>query len=161
MAFFDIPRDEDIAPGLDELKRVAVSTPCRGDWVTHAPSPQIVKPRVTVEASLFRPSDPSVFSWEARVIAFMVVAHARRCDGCFGASRGRLTKLGFAEPVLDGFCANPSVLPLAEREHVFVTYALRIATNPSELQPRDFASSKPRASLRPTYRRPDAPPTLS
>jgi hypothetical protein len=80
MAFFDIPRDEDIAPGLDELKRVAVSTPCRGDWVTHAPSPQIVKPRVTVEASLFRPSDPSVFSWEAHVIALMVVAHARRCE---------------------------------------------------------------------------------
>jgi hypothetical protein len=68
----------------------------------------------------------------------MVVGHARRCDGCFGASRGHLTKLSFDEPALDGFCANPSVLPLPERERLFVKYVRRIATNPSELQPKDF-----------------------
>jgi hypothetical protein len=69
----------------------------------------------------------------------MLVAHARRCDGCFGGSRMQLTSLGFDEPALDGFCANPAVLPLPERERAFVRYVLRIATNPSELQPKDFA----------------------
>ena len=44
---------------------------------------------------------------------------------------------GWTSP-LDGFCANPAVLPLPERERVFVKYVLRIATNPGELQPKDF-----------------------
>ena len=142
MAFFAVPRDEDISPEarqwMDELKRLRGVDTLPRTWVTYASSPQVLKARVTVEASLFRPSEPSAFSWEARVIAFMLVAHARRCDGCFGASRGHLTKLGFDEPALDGFCANPSVLPLPERERLFVKYVLRIATNPSELQPEDF-----------------------
>ena len=142
MAFFDIPRDEDIAPEarqwLDELKRLRGVETLPQSWTTYARSPRILKARVTVEATLFKPSGPSGFSWEARLIAFMLVAHARRCDGCFGASRGHLLNLGFDEPALDGFCANPAVLPLPERERLFVKYVLRIATNPSELQPKDF-----------------------
>jgi hypothetical protein len=142
MAFFDIPKDEDISPEarhwLDELRRLRGVETLPRSWTTYARSPRILKARVTVEANLFKPSGPSGFSWEARLIAFMLVAHARRCDGCFGASRGHLTNLGFDEPALDGFCANPSVLPLPERERLFVKYVLRMATNPSELQPKDF-----------------------
>jgi hypothetical protein len=142
MAFFDIPRDEEISPEarqwLDELKRLRGVETLPPSWMTYARSPRILKARVTVEASVFRPFEPSAFSWEARVIAFMLVAHARRCEGCFGASRRILTTLGFDEPALDGFCANPTVLPLPERERLFVKYVLRIATSPSELQPKDF-----------------------
>jgi len=49
-----------------------------------------------------------------------------------------LTKLGFDEPALDGFCANPGVLPLPERERLFVKYVLQLATDPPQLQPKDF-----------------------
>lgn len=142
MAFFDVPRDEDITPEarqwLDELKRLRGVETLPRSWTAYARSPRILKARVTVEANLYRPSEPPRFSWEARVIAFMLVAHSRRCDGCFGASRGHLTSLGFDEPTLDGFCANPAVLPLPERERLFVKYVLRMAANPSELQPKDF-----------------------
>jgi alkylhydroperoxidase family enzyme len=142
MAFFDVPPDADITPEarrwLDELKRLRGVETLPKSWMAYARSPRILKARVTVEESVFRPSEPSGFSWEARLIAFMLVAHARRCEGCFGASRGYLTTLGFDEPALDGFCANPTVLPLPERERLFVKYVLRIATNPSELQPKDF-----------------------
>lgn len=142
MAFFDIPRDEDTAPEarqwLDELRRLRGVETLPASWMTYARSPQILKARVTAEDNLFRQSGQWAFSWEARMIAFMLVAHARRCDGCFGSSRRQLTALGFDEPALDGFCANPAVLPLPERERLFVKYVLRIATNPSDLQPKDF-----------------------
>ncbi len=142
MAFFGIPRDEDITPEarhwLDELQRLRGVDTLPQSWTTYARSPRILKARVTAEDTLFRQAGQSAFSWEARLIAFMLVAHARRCDGCFGASRGYLTNLGFDEPALDGFCANPAVLPLPERERLFVKYVLRIATDPSSLQPKDF-----------------------
>jgi hypothetical protein len=146
MAFFDVPRDDEITPEarqwFDELKRLRGIESLPQSWTVYARSPRILKARVTVEATLFRPPTPSAFSWEARLIAFMLVAHARRCEGCFGASRGYLTSLGFDEPALDGFCANPSVLPLPERERLFVKYVLRIATNPSEIGPKDFLELK-------------------
>ncbi len=110
MAFFDVPRDEDITPEarqwLDELKRLRGIDTIPRSWMAYAGTPRILE--------------------------------ARRCDGCFGASRIQLTSLGFDEPALDGFCANPAVLPLPERERAFVKYVLRIATDPSELQPKDF-----------------------
>jgi hypothetical protein len=146
VAFFDIPRDEDMPPEarrwLDELRRLRGVESLSGSWLAYARSPKILKARVTVEEGLFQQRGGSRFSWEARLIAFMLVAHARRCDGCFGASRGHLTNLGFDEPALDGFCANPSVLPLPPRERLFVQYVLRIATSPSELQPKDFLALK-------------------
>lgn len=143
MAFFNIPREEDITPEarqwLDDLRRLRrVDTLWRG-WLVYARSPHILKARVTAEDNLCnRSSERSGFSWEARNIAFMLVAHARRCDGCFGSSRSNLTALGFDEPVLDGFCANPDVLPLPERERVFVKYVLQLAVDPTQLQPKDF-----------------------
>jgi uncharacterized protein YciW len=47
-------------------------------------------------------------------------------------------KLGFDEPVLDGFCANPAELPLPDRERLFVKYVLQLATDPNQLRPKDF-----------------------
>ena len=143
MAFFEAPKEEDLPPEarqwLDELRRLrGVETLWRG-WLIYGRSPRILKARVTAEENLYNQSSgKSSFSWEARNIAFMLVAHARRCDGCFGGSRAHLTKLGFDEPALDGFCANPSVLPLPERERLFVKYVLQLATDPTQLQPKDF-----------------------
>lgn len=140
MAFFDIPKDEEITAEarqwLAELGRVRGIATMPRSWMAYGRSPRVLKARVTAEEHLCRQAVE--FSYEARWIAFMLVAHARRCDGCFGSSRVQLTSLGFDEPALDGFCANPAVLPLPERERAFVKYVLRIATNPSELQPKDF-----------------------
>jgi len=120
MAFFEVPTEEDLSPEgrqwLDELRRLrGVETSWRG-WLTYGRSPRILKARVAAEDNLYNQSSgKSAFSFAARNIAFVLVAHARRCDGCFGGSRAHLTKLGFDEPALDGFCANPNVLPLPER----------------------------------------------
>lgn len=143
MAFFDIPRDEDISPEarqwLDELRRLRGVETLARVWKAYGRSPRILKARVTAEENLYNQSwGHSAFSWEARNMAFMLVAHARRCDGCFGASRRHLTALGFDEPALDGFCANPAVLPLPDRERLFVRYVLQLATDPTQLQPKDF-----------------------
>jgi alkylhydroperoxidase family enzyme len=143
MAFFDIPNEQDITPEarrwLDELRRQRGIETLPRTWTAYGRSPRVLKARVTAEDNLFNySSGPSAFSWEARNIAYMLVAHARRCDGCFGASRASLTALGFDEPALDGFCANPAVLPLPERERLFVKYVLQIATDPTQLQPKDF-----------------------
>ena len=142
MAFFDIPKDEDIPSEArhwyDELRRLRGVESLPSSWMAYWRFPRILEARVKAEANLFRQKTPDGFSWEARMIAFMLVAHARRCEGCFGSSRQQLTALGFDEPALDGFCANPAALPLPERERVFVQYVLRFATNPAELQPKDF-----------------------
>ena len=140
MAFFEIPKQEEIAPEalqwLDELRRLRGVETLPRSWTSYARVPRILKARVTAEDNLARQA--TTFSWEARNIAFMLVAHARRCDGCFGSSRVQLTTLGFDEPTLDGFCANPAELPLPERERIFVQYVLRIATDPTQLRPKDF-----------------------
>lgn len=142
MAFFDTPKDDEISPEakhwFDELRRLRGVESLPRSWLVYARSPQILEARVRAEDTLFRQKMPSGFSWEARMIAHMLVAHARRCDGCFGGARQQLTALGFDEPALDGFCANPATLALPERERLFVHYVLRMATNPSGLEPRDF-----------------------
>jgi alkylhydroperoxidase family enzyme len=140
MAFFDVPMENEIPAEarqwLDELRRLRGVETLPRTWTTYARVPRILKARVTAEDNLSKQA--AAFSWEARMIAFMLVAHARRCDGCFGASRVQLTTLGFDEPALDGFCANPAELPLSERERLFVGYVLRIATDPTQLRPKDF-----------------------
>jgi alkylhydroperoxidase family enzyme len=144
MAFFEVPKEEEITPEarqwLDELRRLRGVETLPRSWMVYARVPRILKARVTAEDNLAKQA--TAFSWEARVIAFMLVAHARRCDGCFGASRVQLTTLGFDEPALDGFCANPAELPLSERERLFVQYVLRIATDPTQLRPKDFREMK-------------------
>jgi len=146
MAFFDLPKDENISPDarrwFDELRRLRGVDSVPRTWLAYAHSPRILEARVTANATLLNNAEPSRFSWEARVIAFMLIAHARRCEGCFGSSRRVLTQLGFDEPALDGFCANPAVLPLPERERLFVKYALTFANAPADLQPKDFDEMK-------------------
>ena len=94
---------------------------------------------MTAEANLFNQrSGRSRFSWEARMFAFMLVAHSRRCTGCFGSSRRGLIALGFDEAALDGICANPVALPLPEREQAFVRYVLRFALDAMDVKPKDF-----------------------
>jgi len=140
MAFFEVPKEEEIArearQWLDELRRLRGVETVPQSWTSYARVPRILKARVTAEDNLAK--QVAGFSWEARLIAFMLVAHARRCDGCFGSSRVQLTTLGFDEPALDGFCANPAELPLSDRERLFVRYVLRIATDPTQLRPKDF-----------------------
>ena len=142
MAFFDIPRPEDLTPEVrgwfDELKRLRGVEAPPSSTLAYGRSPNIVEARVKAEANLLPKSGLSRFPWGTRLIAFMLIAHARRCQGCFGASRRNLTALGFDEPALDGFCANPAALPLPDRDRLFVQYALRIAMNAAELQPKDF-----------------------
>ena len=107
--------------------------------LAYVSTPWILEAQVTAEANLSNQvSGRSRFSWEARMFAFMLVAHARRCTGCLGGSRGALIALGFDEPALDGICANPVNLPLPEREQVFVRYVLRFALNAMDVEPKDF-----------------------
>ena len=143
MALFEVPKEEEIDPEarqwLDELLRLRGGKTLWRGWLAYGRSPRILKARVTAEDNLYNQSSgKSAFSWEARNMAFMLVAHARRCDGCFGGSRAHLMALGFDEPALDGFCANPAVLPLPDRERLFVKYVVQLATDPNQLQPKDF-----------------------
>jgi len=143
MAFFDVPKDADIPPEarhwLEELARLRGVKTVPQSRLVYASTPWILKAQVTAEENLFNQSSGrSKFSWEARMIAFMLVAHSRRCDGCFGASRRALTTLGFDEPALDGFCANPTALPLPERDRAFVRYVLRFALSAMDVEPKDF-----------------------
>jgi alkylhydroperoxidase family enzyme len=142
MAFFDIPRPEELTPEVrrwfDELKRLRGVEAPPSSTLVYGRSPKIVEARVRAEANLVPKSGPSGFSFSTRQVAFMLIAHARRCQGCFGSARTQLTALGFDEPALDGFCANPAALPLPDRDRLFVQYTLRIAMNPAELQPKDL-----------------------
>jgi hypothetical protein len=143
MAFFDIPRDEDIPPvagrWLDELKRLRGIAAAPRSRLAYVSTPWILEAQVTAETNLFNQrSGRSKFSWEARMFAFMLVAHARQCTGCFGASRQGLIALGFDEAALDGICANPVGLPLSERDQAFVRYVLRFALSAMDVEPKDF-----------------------
>jgi len=143
MAFFELPRDEDISPEarhwLEELQRLRDVKTSPQSRLAYAPTPWILKAQVIAEENLFNQrSGRSRFSWEARMFAFMLVAHARRCTGCFGASRRSLAALGFDEPALDGICANPAAVPLPERDQAFVRYVLRFALSAMEVEAKDF-----------------------
>ena len=142
MAFFNVPRDEDITPKarqwLDELKRPRGVESLPQTSRVYARNPRILKARVTVE------TDGLQTAGALRVLRGGVAdrVHARRPRL---AVRGRLRCLarlshqpGVGEPALDGFCAHPAVLPLPDRERLFVKYVLRLATKPSERQPKDF-----------------------
>jgi hypothetical protein len=143
MAFFELPKDEDIPPAarhwLDELKRLRGIPAVPPSRLAYVSTPWMLEAQVTAEANLFNQrSGRSRFSWEARMFAFMLVAHARRCSGCFGGSRRGLVALGFDEATLDGICANPVALPLPDREATFVRYVLRFALGAMDVQPKDF-----------------------
>ncbi|MFQ5881848.1 MAG: carboxymuconolactone decarboxylase family protein [Candidatus Methylomirabilales bacterium] len=139
MAFFDIPTDEELSPEvrqmLEDYRRLIGAECAPPSWRALGRSPRIVEARLKAYQNL---SHQCRFSWEARNLAVMLIAHTKRCQGCFAASRLQLNKLGFDEATLDGICVNPDTLPLKERDRLFVRYALKIATGSADLQPKDF-----------------------
>ena len=71
-------------------------------------------------------------------IAGMLIAHSVGCRACFNLSRGMLAKVGFDEATLDGYCAVPASLPLAERDRRMVEFTVRLACNRGSVKPADF-----------------------
>lgn len=139
MTFFDLPPDEEISPEvrqmLEEYRRLTGTEQIATTWRVFSRSPKIIEARLKAYQNL---SHQCRFPWEVRNFAVMLIAHAKRCQMCFAASRFALDKLGFDEPTLDGICANPGALPLKERDRLFVHYALKIATGSADLTPKDF-----------------------
>ncbi len=139
MAFFDLPSDDELSPEarrmLDEYRRLAGLEAVGAAWRAYASNPKIIEARLKAQQNM---AFPSPFSWEARLVAVMLIAHVKHCQTCFAFSRSRLDKLGFDAATLDGMCANPAALPLKERDQLFVHYALRIATDSANLKPKDF-----------------------
>ena len=139
MAFFDLPADEELTPEtrqmLEESRRLTGTEKVGPSWRAFGRSPKIIQARVKALQNLHVQCR---FPWDVRMVAAMLIAHARRCQACFAYSRSQLDKLGFDEATLDGMCANPDALPLKERDRLFVHYALKIATASADLQPKDF-----------------------
>ncbi len=139
MAVFDLPADNELSPEVrrifEEIRRLFGGESVPPNWKAYGRSPKIVEARFAASQNLFT---QSTFPWEARNVAIMLIAHAKRCRTCFAFSRYHLDKLGFDEATLDRICANPEVLALKERDRLFVHYALKIATRSADLQPKDF-----------------------
>ncbi len=139
MAFFDVPSDAELSPEtrqtLEEYRRITGKDAVPATWLAYGRNPKIIEARFKAYLNL---SHEGRFSWAAMSVAVMLIAHAKRCRGCFTASRVSLEKLGYDEATLDGFCANPEALPLKERDRLFVHYALKIATGSADLTPKDF-----------------------
>lgn len=139
MAFFHLYADEELSPEfrrmLEEVRRLAGLEAPPQHWRVFGRSPTIIEARLKAFQNLHHQCS---FPWEARNVAAMLIAHAKRCRTCFAYSRGQLHKLGFDEAALDGMCADPAILPLKERDRLFVSYALKIATRSADLQPEDF-----------------------
>jgi len=139
MAFFDIPADEELSHEvrrmLEESRRLLGTEQMPRTFKIFGRNPKIVEARWKAFQNL---GFPSKFRWEARNLAVMLIAHAKRCEGCFETSRLNLDKLGFDRTTLDGICANPEALPLDDRNRLFVHYALQIATDSANLQPKDL-----------------------
>jgi len=139
MAFFDLPADEDLTPEVRQMladyQRMNGTPAAPPTWKAFGRLPKIIEARFKAYKNL---SYQSRFPWDARNVAIMLIAHAKRCQGCFVGARFQLDKLGFDEATLDGICANPEGLPLKERDRLFVQYALKIATGSADLTPKDF-----------------------
>lgn len=140
MAFFDVPTDDQIPPEsarlLEEYRKLAGTAEAPRSHRTYGRLTRIVETRMRAALNLH---DQCSFPKETKYVAAMLIAHARRCSGCFLASRGRLVQLGFDEPVLDAMCAHPEELPLDPRGRRFVHWALKIATTlAADLTPKDF-----------------------
>ena len=139
MAFFDVPPDDELSAEarqmLGEYARLTGRETAPPTWIAFGRNPKIIEARFKAHQNL---SFQSKFPWDARNLAIMLIAHAKRCQGCFAGARFQLDKLGFDEATLDGICANPDALPLKERDRFFVHYALKIATSSADLTPKDF-----------------------
>lgn len=139
MAFFDVPKDEDLPAEsrklLEEYQRLTGTKAVAPSWKFFWRFPKIIEARLLAWKNL---SQDASFSFDARSVAVMLIAHAKRCQVCFAGARFQLDKLGFDEGAMDAMCANPDTLPLKEHDRRFVHYALRIATDSANLTPKDF-----------------------
>jgi alkylhydroperoxidase family enzyme len=139
MAFFELPTDEDLPPEsrklLDEYQGVSGAKELSVHWRLFGRFPKFIEARLLAYKNLGRDTS---FSFDARSVAIMLIAHAKRCQMFFAGARSELNKLGFDEGALDAMCANPNALPLKERDRRFVLFALRIATDSANLTPKDF-----------------------
>lgn len=139
MAFFDLPADTElpleVQQMLEEYRRLVGTEEISPTWRAYGRSSKIIEARLKAFQNL---NYIGKFPWDARMVAVMLIAHTKRCRGCFAGSRFQLDRLGFDEATLDGICANPQALPLKKRDRLFVDYALKIATGSADLQPKDF-----------------------
>ena len=139
MAFFELPKDEDLPPEsrkmLEEYQRLTGTKTLASNWKLFGRFPKIIEARLLAYKNL---SQDAPCSFDARMVAVMLIAHAKRCQACFAGARFQLDKLGFDEGTMDAMCAHPDTLPLKERDRRFVHYALRIATDSANLTPKDF-----------------------
>jgi len=139
MPFFDLPSDHELTSEvrrtLDEYQRTTGTPAVARTWKVFGRHPRIIDTRFQAFQNFHAQCR---FPADVRNIAVMLIAHARRCQGCFAGARFQLDKLGFDEATLDGMCANPAALPLKERDRLFVQYALKIATDSANLTPSDF-----------------------
>ncbi len=139
MAFFELPKAEDLPPEsrkmLEEYQRLSGIKYLPPNWTLFGRFPKIIEARLLAYKNLHQDSP---FSIDARHVAVMLIAHAKRCQTCFVASRIQLDKLGFDKETMDAMCAHPDTLPLKERDRRFVHYALKIGTDSANLTPMDF-----------------------
>lgn len=139
MAFFELPKDEDLPPEslkmLEEYQRLQGSKTKAPNWLFFGRFPKIIEARFLAWKNL---NYEASFSFDARCVAVMLIAHAKRCQMCFAGARSALDKLGFDEGTMDAMCANPDTLPLKERDRRFVHYVLKIAMDSANLTPKDF-----------------------
>lgn len=139
MAFFELPKDEDLPPEsrklLEEYQRLQGTKTMAPNWKLFGRFPKIVEARFLAWKNL---NQDTPFSFDARCVAVMLISHAKRCQLCFAGARSALNKLGFDEGAMDAMCANPDALPLKERDRRFVHYALKIAMDSANLAPKDF-----------------------
>lgn len=138
MAFFDIPAD-DVIPSesvrlLEEYARLTGRAKAPDLHRAYGRLPHVVETRVTGARNLLRTSLPR----DVAFVAAMLISHARRCEGCFLATRAVLGQLGYDEATLDAMCTNPAALPLDPRGRRIVHWALRFATSTPDLTPKDF-----------------------
>ena len=139
MAFFEVPKDDDLPAEsrkiLEEYQRLQGTKERARNWQIFGHLPKIVEARFLAWKNL---SQDASFSWDARCVAVMLIAHAKRCQMCFAGARSALDKLGFDEGAMDAMCAHPDTLPLKERDRRFVHHVLKIATDSANLTPKDF-----------------------
>ncbi len=139
MAFFDLPTPEEMPgearaalEGYRDLHKFERIPPT---WHVFGRFPGIVETRLKAVLSL---SEQAPFAWEAKMVAVMLISHARKCRTCFGGSWRELVKLGFDDDSLNAMCADPESIPLKGRDRHFVRYALRIATDSPSLTQKDL-----------------------
>jgi hypothetical protein len=139
MAFFEPIPDDQLSPESKRLMEIARKrTPSQavGPSVrAMAAHPRVLKGFVEVREEL-NPI-PSRFG-SGHYIAGMLIAHSVGCRACFNLSRGWLAKVGFDDATMDGYCAAPATLPLAERDRRMVEFTVKLACDRPGVKPADF-----------------------